>query len=398
MRPEGQRLPGERSGIATCIGLCTAGLLLFAIGLGRADTLPKTDVAQRSVVELGPELRWTGTSGALSLSGRFQNLENGAWTVDPRLSALARRFISNRVSGSVSLDAGAQRWTGLGRTTRLETAGLLAVGSSRRAIWAGAGAARIQSDGRWSTSGVYHAGATLQVGRTRLSLLSRAASYSRTFSWIDTVFTPGDSLPPRMRLNTENRRNSYSDTGLELLWQGERLGLGMDLSVRLGEKLKDPRASAAATGSYRVTPRVTLVARGGRNPSLPDQGVPSHNFATMALQLDLQNVGEKSYPLHGVIDEPVRPSFDLQPLSGNRRRIRIRLPDAATVEIAGDFTDWNPVPLQNRGLDTWEMDCTIASGPHRTNIRIDGGRWVAPPGLQTLEDEFNGVVGIFIAP
>jgi hypothetical protein len=40
-----------------------------------------------------------------------------------------------------------------------------------------------------------------------------------------------------------------------------------------------------------------------------------------------------------------------------------------------------------------EMPAT--AGLHRANIRVDGGQWVAPPGLASLDDEFAGKVGIF---
>jgi hypothetical protein len=30
------------------------------------------------------------------------------------------------------------------------------------------------------------------------------------------------------------------------------------------------------------------------------------------------------------------------------------------------------------------------------NVRVDGGGWLAPPGLTTVVDEFGGVVGILV--
>ena len=70
----------------------------------------------------------------------------------------------------------------------------------------------------------------------------------------------------------------------------------------------------------------------------------------------------------------------------------------AMVEVAGDFTDWQPVALRRAGADTWESWLRIPSGVHRTNVRIDGGRWTAPAGTTRASDEFGGEVGIVAVP
>ncbi|MGE5100766.1 MAG: glycogen-binding domain-containing protein, partial [Deltaproteobacteria bacterium] len=69
-------------------------------------------------------------------------------------------------------------------------------------------------------------------------------------------------------------------------------------------------------------------------------------------------------------------------------------PSATAVELNGDFTHWQPVRLA-RGTDGWwTITLQIAPGTYQVNIRVDGGPWVAPPGLLTSTDEFGGIVGI----
>jgi len=68
------------------------------------------------------------------------------------------------------------------------------------------------------------------------------------------------------------------------------------------------------------------------------------------------------------------------------------------VEVAGDFTDWQPVALRRAGEDMWESVLRIPSGVHRVNVRIDGGSWTAPAGTARAEDEFGGEVGIVAVP
>ncbi len=79
-------------------------------------------------------------------------------------------------------------------------------------------------------------------------------------------------------------------------------------------------------------------------------------------------------------------------------RVVVRTSAAATVEVAGDFTDWQPVALRRAGEDMWEHVLRISSGVHRLNVRIDGGKWTAPAGTSRVEDEFGGEVGIVAVP
>jgi len=68
------------------------------------------------------------------------------------------------------------------------------------------------------------------------------------------------------------------------------------------------------------------------------------------------------------------------------------------VEVAGDFTDWQPVTLRRTSDNMWESVLHIPSGVHRVNVRIDGGKWIAPVGTARAEDEFGGDVGIVAVP
>ena len=38
----------------------------------------------------------------------------------------------------------------------------------------------------------------------------------------------------------------------------------------------------------------------------------------------------------------------------------------------------------------------MAAGIHQINLRIDGGQWIAPPGMPTMKDGFNGEVGVLV--
>jgi 1,4-alpha-glucan branching enzyme len=98
---------------------------------------------------------------------------------------------------------------------------------------------------------------------------------------------------------------------------------------------------------------------------------------------------------------PVRPratAFALTPAGNGVYRVMLRIPGARTAEISGDFNQWTPVSLRETSDGVWEASVPIAPGTHRVNVRINGDRWTAPPGLPAVNDEFAGRVGIIIVP
>jgi hypothetical protein len=76
--------------------------------------------------------------------------------------------------------------------------------------------------------------------------------------------------------------------------------------------------------------------------------------------------------------------------------ITILVPAAEVVEIAGDFTDWQPVVLTHVGGNRWRLQVVLAPGVYRLNVRLDRGAWSVPRGLTAQDDEFGGRVGLVI--
>jgi len=48
--------------------------------------------------------------------------------------------------------------------------------------------------------------------------------------------------------------------------------------------------------------------------------------------------------------------------------------------------------------NVWETVLDLRAGAHRVNLRVNGDSWVAPPGLPTADDDFNGTVGLIVVP
>jgi 1,4-alpha-glucan branching enzyme len=87
-------------------------------------------------------------------------------------------------------------------------------------------------------------------------------------------------------------------------------------------------------------------------------------------------------------------ALEVRTLVGTQRVLRIYAPAARTVEITGDFTHWQAVQLTRGSDGWWSVTRAMAPGTYQMNLRIDGGRWLAPPGLLTTSDEFGGTIGI----
>jgi hypothetical protein len=93
---------------------------------------------------------------------------------------------------------------------------------------------------------------------------------------------------------------------------------------------------------------------------------------------------------------PTAAEFALRAADRGAYVVRVRVPGARTVELVGDFTGWKPVAMSSVSTDEWEATIAMTPGVHRLNLRVDGDAWRAPPGIETVEDEFNGQVGVIV--
>jgi hypothetical protein len=149
------------------------------------------------------------------------------------------------------------------------------------------------------------------------------------------------------------------------------------------------------SGLYVLTPRIVLLAGAGSQPGEPGSAWERRSVATLGVRV----LGPPE-PAHRPPPE-IRPGaadFRLEPRRDGRYTVSLRVPYARTVEISGDFTDWKPVALSRAGLDRWEAVVAIVPGTYYVNVRVNGDRWMAPPGVPEVEDEFNGTVGLLVVP
>jgi hypothetical protein len=71
--------------------------------------------------------------------------------------------------------------------------------------------------------------------------------------------------------------------------------------------------------------------------------------------------------------------------------VRLRAADApgGTVSIAGDFNNWQPVPMQREGED-WVARLQVAPGVYHYGFRSSSGEWFVPPSAPGRRDDGMG--------
>jgi hypothetical protein len=209
------------------------------------------------------------------------------------------------------------------------------------------------------------------------------------------VFASETSLPQPC-----NRQTRFSDLEGSMHWEhgflelngqaGYRFGAASDVDVR-------SRRWAAGTATMWVTDRVAFVAGGGRQPANLARGIPARAYGTIGMMLSAWPMPKASVAVAPVRATLIR-SFDLRPGADGMQKIIVRIGGVETVDVMGDFSDWSPLTLIRHGRDLWELSIPLSAGRHQINVRVDGGPWIAPPGVPTMRDGFNGEVGLLVVP
>jgi hypothetical protein len=72
-------------------------------------------------------------------------------------------------------------------------------------------------------------------------------------------------------------------------------------------------------------------------------------------------------------------------------------PDAVEAEIAGNFTDWRPRPMQPAGSGYWELTLELPPGQYRYAYIVDGHERIADPTIPSREkDDFGGQNSVLV--
>ena len=331
------------------------------------------DTLSTSLFAVTPSLQLTSSRAELSGSATLSQLRTGGWSAQ---GALAGSWFTRR-RGALMGDLGA---TAGGSAHRDGTHTGQALASARAHLigtrtggWFG-----LAAGGSWSGDD-WHL-----VRQAEIAGWARSANSSAVLALSPTVVT--DSI-------------QFVDAVLALDWKRRAVELGALAGYRAGDRSPvlggTNKVWGSASLAFWLTERTALVAAGGTYPVDLTQGFPGGRFFTVALRM--RTPRRPADPPPDSVSAPAAAlplSFEVIADSGHTRTLRVHAPGAHSVEVTGDFTNWQALPFQSGTNGWWTVTVQIAPGTYQLNLRVDGGPLLVPPGLAAVTDEFGGKVGI----
>lgn len=359
--------------------------------VGARNLVPSGLAADQAFV-LAPELRVGTDSLFLRGSGLLRASNGEEWRTDGRMEMGFRHPLANALALELHADGGTRQYPGRPRSEGYRALARLRATNGRVSGFAGGGALRARNEALWTTSRILVAGGTLVWGRFELGLDQQTTRHNMTVTRDSLVMLPDSTFQSRV-VGSRVVHTSYTDAGLRLGWRRGRWSSRANVGVRFGDFSAGSRVWVLVTGGYRLTRNLRLTVCAGREPSIPEEGIPAGNVASLGLDFGFVPAPE---PVPRPAPPPADAAFSARTIAEGTVLLSIRLSNASRVEIMGDFTDWLPADLSRDREDRWEAIFPLAPGTHRVCMRVDGGAWTAPPGLTEVRDDFGGAVGILV--
>lgn len=194
------------------------------------------------------------------------------------------------------------------------------------------------------------------------------------------------------------RQSRFRDLEGSVHWDLGAVELAAQSGYRFGDSYDvtpDSRRWASASATVWLNDRIAFIGGGGRQPALPLRGIPARSYGMAGIELAYWPISKSGVPV-ALPRAPLVRSFEIHPAASGMQKLVIHVSGVETVDVMGDFSDWSPLTLFRRGRDLWELSVPLSPGMHQINVRVDGGSWVAPPGMPTMRDNFNGDVGMLV--
>jgi hypothetical protein len=367
-----------------------AAALDFGGGVGQVGS-----AAWQRESRIAPTLRLSHGVGFLQADGsaieRGGKLSLRSGAVEGAINSPAFGVFRSSLSGRFLHDAAQP----VAHATSANIAAALSAKLGSSGAWIGTSRpndARLQLDlGAWRMFGAAIFSVTSQrrsmnvVGGLRTRVFPDSQFNDTSGTWHHFDRTVSDSSASRME--------RWSDVEARVDWSHGRLALSAAISGRRTRDSVRAMTWGRVNATLQVSPRVSLIAGGGTLPSAGSNDVATARFATLGVRLAPSAFLRPPLP---VAVRPAASAFRVERQAAGTVKMILRVPNARTVEVSGDFNQWTPIALREIAPDTWEATVSLAPGTHRVNVRVDGERWTAPPGLPVVDDEFTGRVGILI--
>ncbi|HEX6809121.1 MAG TPA: glycogen-binding domain-containing protein [Gemmatimonadaceae bacterium] len=378
----GARIAFALTCIAAAVAPAAAAQHIDATLDAGAAGIRYSDSVDAGAAVLSPSIRLSTRALTLGATASYARLNSGTWASQGSLGGSVYSPSLGPFRAEFDVDAaGSDRQDGT-KTGQLQGFARVDVTRSAWGAWFGGGAGRAW-DGSAGHSLVL-ADAGVWLGRDALT-----ASLGVTPTAID------DSI-------------SYTDFEATARWDRSRLELRASLGARAGHALAAAsrgRAWGSASAVYWVGPRVGISADAGLYPPDIAQGFPNGRYVSLGVRLSVHPMWRSRMPATsgttfterspaGSMAAATIEAFRVQS-AGTQRTIHVHAPSARRIEFASDVTDWTPVALSREKDGWWTGTFTVAPGIHQISVRVDGKKWIVPPGFVSVTDEFGVTAGIW---
>lgn len=327
---------------------------------------------------LSPSLSVRAAAAQLFLSGTFAQVSGAGWSSQGAMDAAlfspvsAKGFMAEgaAVLGGSSFPGGVSTSQGLGaaRIHWLKGPGSGWLGGSAGAMFDGLG---------WRSVRQAELGATLASASERLTFLVSPSAIDDSLRFTDFLGVLSTAF---LAVDASLSVGGRSGAALPIVGGDRRLWGGGQLQVW-----------------WR--PRVAVVLGAGTYPVEVTQGFPAGQYVSLGLRLgERRSLTSESQALARQVSRDARrlgvQDFSARVADDGTIAVRVRAVAAQKVEVASDLTQWTPIAL-TRGSDGWWW-LRLPRGDARVvelALRVDGAKWMAPPGTAPLRDEFGGASG-----
>jgi len=351
------------------------------------------DTLSVTAATIEPTLRYDSDQLSFLASGTYAQLSpttrgSSSWTSQGELAGSVFTPALGALRGEIVGRAGMSAHEDGTRTGEWQALGRAHLMRAARGAWIGGGGGRTWDGASWREVRAADAGAWLREASAML--VATAAPTSITIPAIGPIASASVR---------------YTDVELSARWTPGRVELGGTLGLRAGDatvSASDERTWGSGTATIHLTRRLMLVGSAGAYPVDFAQGFPGGRYVSVSLGIAPSAAtsgweGARAVRSGSTADrDEEAPFFTVDALPSGAQRVRLRAPSAARVEVAGDFSAWQPIELRRASGGWWEATLRVPAGTHEMSLRVDGGAWGAPPGLPVIVDELGGRTGLLV--
>ncbi|WP_148306473.1 glycogen-binding domain-containing protein [Gemmatirosa kalamazoonensis] len=348
-----------------------------------AASVAYDEFLRSSVATLSPAFRVEAGRASFVARGAYsQFLETGNYSFEGTLAASVMSPAVWKARGELFATASNTRYSRLGDSaaTNLLAVGRVHIAEADRGLWLGTG------------FGVVTQGFNLPDDLVQADV----------GGW----WRSGEATLTAQALPTRVGSLKYADFIVGARWSPPRAEVTATAGYRQGAVSTGVSRWAEIGGTYWLMSHLALIGGAGVFPTELWRGLPGGRYASAAVRIathaprasDPARVAEltQPYELGRLRPSASAAQFTVLTEPNGTRTLRLRAPGATAVELIGDFTDWLPTPLVSSGNGTFTLNVFLSPGIHRVNVRLDGGPWVAPPGISKVRDAYGGEVGLLV--